>query len=230
MELRSGDPTLTWPDSIPRQGNSTAGAVPFQGSTLNPFYPPVCLKYHWDPTAILRRTLPQGPNQDLALDPRPWAKICMEYVNTGQASEQAPTPPPGMVFPPGGEFYPPTRYSSSIDSESLLRRLDRPLGTCDRDQYEPRERGDMYVPNSTVVRTQQPTSDMVSEMAMPRVLLRGGPYECREEADLDNWSRSGSLFNNATKQQRYNQAFRTKQLKINQAKSGSQNTAQDVSF
>ena len=70
MELRSGDPTLTSSDSTPREGNSTVSNVPFQGSTLSPFYPPVCLKYHWDPTAVLRRTLPQGPSQDLALDPR----------------------------------------------------------------------------------------------------------------------------------------------------------------
>jgi hypothetical protein len=135
-----------------------------------------------------------------------------------------------MVFPSGGEFYPPTRYSSSIDAESLLRRLDRPLGTCDKDQYEPKEYGDMYVANATVERTQQPSTDMVSELAMPRVLLRGGPYDCRQQADTANWSRSQSIFNNATKQQRYNQAFATKQLKANQARSGSQSAAQDVSF
>lgn len=230
MELRSGDPTLTSFDATPRQGNSTASGMPFQGSTLNPFFPPLCLKYHWDPTAVLRRTLPEGPNQNLPLDPRPWTKVCLEYVNTGQASEQAPAPPSGMVFPSGGEFYPPTRYSSSIDAESLLRRLDRPLGTCDKDQYEPKEYGDMYVANATVERTQQPSTDMVSELAMPRVLLRGGPYDCRQQADTANWSRSQSIFNNATKQQRYNQAFATKQLKLNQAKSGSQSAAQDVSF
>jgi hypothetical protein len=230
MELRSGDPTLTWSDPTPREGNSTTSQVPFAGSTLSPFYPPVCLKYHWDPTAVLRRVLPQGPNQDLPLDPRPWAKICLEYVNSGRASEQAPTPPPGMVFPAGGEFYPPTRYSSSIDNESLLRRLDRPLGTCDRDQYEPRQYGDMYVPNMTVPRKHQPTTEMVSELAMPRVLIRGGPYDCRDEAEKKDWSRSPYIFNNATKQQRYNQSFPTKQLKINEARSGAQNLAQDTSF
>lgn len=230
MELRSGDPTLSIMDPTPREGNSTVSGIPFQGSTLSPFYPPVCLKYHWDPTAILRRTLPQGPSQDLALDPRPWTKVCLEYVNSGRASEQAPTPPPGMVFPPGGEFYPPTRYSSSIDSESLLRRLDRPLGTCDKDQYEPKQYGDMYMANSTVVKTRQPSTEMMSELAMPKVLIRGGPYDCRQEGEAVAWSRSQSLFNNATKQQRYNQAFKTKQLKINQAISGAQNIAQDASF
>lgn len=230
MELRSGDPTLTSSDPTPREGNSTVSQIPFGGSPTQPFYPPVCLRYHWDPTAVLRKVLPQGPNQSLPVDPRPWAKICLEYVNSGHSSEQAPTPPPGMVFPSGGEFYPPTRYSSAIDNESLLRRLDRPLGTCDRDQYEPRRYGDMYVANMTVPRKQQPSTELMSELAMPKVLLRGGPYDCREEADQLNWSRSPYLFNNATKQQKYNQAFPTKQLKINEARSGAQNVAQDTSF
>jgi hypothetical protein len=88
----------------------------------------------------------------------------------------------------------------------------------------------MYVPNSTVVRRQAPTTEMVSELAMPKVLIRGGPYDCRLEADEKNWSRSPFLFNNATKQQKYNQAFPTKKLKVNQALSGSQNLAQDTSF
>lgn len=211
MELTSTDPT-------PRLGNAPASHAQFTNSPTQPFFPPVCLRYHWDPTAILRRTVPQGPAQPLALDPRPWAKVCLEYVNSGQSSEQAPTPPANMVFPPGGEFYPPTRYSSSIDKESLLRRLDRPLGTCDADQYEPSLHGDMYVSNQLVPDRQvTPSSQIVKELAMPQVLIRGGPYDCREEADKLNWSRSPNLFNNATKQQRYNQAFPTKQLVPNMA-------------
>jgi hypothetical protein len=123
-----------------------------------------------------------------------------------------------MVFPSGGEFYPPNRYSQAIDNESLLRRLDRPLGTCDAQQYEPNPRGDMYVSNKMVPdRLQKPSTDMVKELAMPKALIRAGPYDCRLEADKINWSRSTSLFNNATKQQRYNQGFPTKQLKPNQA-------------
>ena len=190
----------------------------FQSTGPTPFFPPVCLTYHWDPTAVLRRILPQGSPVPLALDPRPWAKVCLEYVNSGQSSEQAPVPPPNMVFPSGGEFYPPTRYSSSIDAESLLRRLDRPLGTCDAQQYEPNMRGDMYKDNTLVPdRPRKPSTEMVRELAMPQALLRAGPYDCRLEADQANWARSTSLFNNATKQQRYNQGFRTKQLKPNEA-------------
>jgi len=211
MELTSTDPT-------PRLGNSTANKASFGGSTTQPFFPPVCLQYHWDPTAILRRVVPQGPPVPLALDPRPWAKVCLEYVNSGQSSEQAPVPPSNMVFPSGGEFYPPTRYSSAIDNESLLRRLDRPLGTCDAEQYEPNQRGDMYISNQLVPdRVYTPTTEMVKELAMPKALLRAGLYDCRLDADKANWARSTSLFNNATKQQRYNQGFVTKQLQPHQA-------------
>ncbi len=211
MELTSTDPT-------PRLGNSTALQANFGNASTRDLFPPVCLTYHWDPTAVLRRVVPQGPQVPLALDPRPWAKVCLEYVNSGQSSEQAPLPPNTMVFPSGGEFYPPGRYSNAIDNESLLRRLDRPLGTCDNYQYEPNQKGDMYVPNRLVPdRVEKPTTDMVKELAMPQALLRAGPYDCRLEADKTNWSRSTSLFNNATKQQRYNQGFKTKQLQPNQA-------------
>jgi len=84
-------------------------------------------------------------------------------------------------------------------------------------QYEPNPKGDMYIPNRMVPAREQPQTDMVKELAMPQALLRAGPYDCRLEADRSNWSRSTSLFNNATKQQRYNQGFKTKQLKPNQA-------------
>jgi hypothetical protein len=62
-------------------------------------------------------------------------------------------------------------------------------------------------------RSQVPDSRFVSELAMPQALLRNGPYPCREEADLVNMSRAKLLFNNATKQARYNQPFATKKMK-----------------
>lgn len=196
----------------PTLGSSMVSPVPIEPAPTKPLFPPVCLKYHWDPTMILSRTLPQGPSVSLPLDPRPWTKVCLSYVNSGDSQEQAPMPPPSMVFPSGGEFYPPNRYSQAIGNESLLRRLDRPLGTCDAVQWEPNAQGDMYVSGILVPDRRVPTSAMVQEMAMPRVLIRPGAYPCREEADVANLERSQILFNNATKQQRYNQSFRTKKL------------------
>jgi hypothetical protein len=127
----------------------------------------------------------------------------MNYTTSGP-EEAAPLPPAGMVFGPGGAFYPPGRYAAAIGDESLLRRLDRPLGTCEGDEFRANERGDMYVPGINVPKYNTPTSKMVSELAMPRVLVgNSGAYRCRQEADTKNIQRSQLMFNNATKQQRY---------------------------
>jgi hypothetical protein len=76
----------------------------------------------------------------------------------------------------------------------------------------------MYISNQLVPdRVYTPTTEMVKELAMPKALIRAGLYDCRLDADKANWARSTSLFNNATKQQRYNQGFVTKQLKPHQA-------------
>lgn len=178
-------------------------SYPIRGSTTKPFHPPLCLKTHWDPTAMLRRIVPQGPAQPLPMDFRPWVKVCMEYTTSGPA-EQAPMPPDTMVFGPGGEFYPPGRYAAAIDSESRLRRLDRPLGTCEENQYVPNESGDLFHPEILVPRGAKTSSKMISELAMPQVLLQTpGGYTCRAAADAKNMARASQLFNNPTKQQRY---------------------------
>jgi hypothetical protein len=132
----------------------------------------------------------------------------MEYTTAGE--EQAPQhTDPNIVMPPGGKFYPPDRYSAAIDDESKLRVLDRPLGTCEGNQWEPSIRSDMY--NSRIlVPKGQSASDpsKIQELAYPRALLRSGPgpYECRGEDDKYNVSISSDYhFNNATKQDRYKQ-------------------------
>ena len=197
-------------DSITgRKGSSgsmraeSSDKYPIESSTTSPFFPAVCLRSHWDPTARLRRIVPQDPAQPLPTDFRPWVKVCMNYTTSGP-EEAAPLPPPGMVFGPGGSFYPPGRYAAAIGDESLLRRLDRPLGTCEDEQFRANEQGDMYVPGINVPKYGAPTSKMVSELAMPRVLVgNSGAYSCRQEADTKNTQRSQLMFNNATKQQRY---------------------------
>lgn len=135
----------------------------------------------------------------------------MEYTSAG-TNEEAPSIPDNVALPSGGQFYPPNRYSAAIDAESKLRRLDRPLGTCEADQYEPNPRGDLFNPRLVIPDRKQPDSRFVSELSFPQALLRAGPYPCRAEADAENLSRSGKLFNNATKQDKYKQAFPTKKL------------------
>jgi hypothetical protein len=177
-------------------------AFPFDGSKTKPFYPPVCLLEHWDRGAVIRHVLPQGYTA-LPMDFRPYTKVCKVY-RTSAPAVPAPAPPANMVFPPGGEFYPPTRYSSNIDEESLLRRLDRPLKKyCDLNQWLPNPAGDMYSTAPMKPTRTGPMSAMAKEIAMPQVCLKAGEYECRLQADRTNWSRSPRLFNNPTKQDRY---------------------------
>ncbi len=164
--------------------------------------PPVCLKTHWDPTEMIRHILPY---QRVALpqDPRPWVKVCKQYVTSGPA-EKAPMPPSHMVFPTGGQFYPPGRYAARIDDESVLRTLTQPLDKwCPTAQYIPDEDSTMYRAGSTVPDRKTVSSAFVQELSMPQALLRTDETTCRSENDTMYFQRSGRLFNNPTKQDRY---------------------------
>ncbi len=197
----------TPPLTYPREGGSPAWELPLENVGPSPFFPPVCLKTHWDPTAILRHTLPAGYVPQ-PLDPRPWTRICMSYTTAGG---EEPAPASGAtVLPSGGQFAPPDRYQAAIDNESRLRRLDRPLGTCEGNQWEPSLRSDMYDARQLVPRNTAPSNPaMIQEVAYPKALLRSGPYECRAIAQAADCARSSCdintapLFNNATKQDRY---------------------------
>uniref|UniRef100_A0A6C0K320 Uncharacterized protein n=1 Tax=viral metagenome TaxID=1070528 RepID=A0A6C0K320_9ZZZZ len=188
---------------IPYQADERPREFPFQAAgSAQKLFPPVCLTSHWDPTAMLRYILP-SQQVELPMDFRPYVRICKDYVTSAPAV-MAPLPPKDMVFPKGGEFYPPGRYSAAINNESKLFYLDRTLDRwCQTKEFVPRRDSDMYVPNSTVVRRQQSTSDFVQELAMPQAVLREDGYTCRTENDIGNWNRSPRLFNNPTKQDRY---------------------------
>jgi hypothetical protein len=164
--------------------------------------PPVCLRSHWDPEKIIRMTLPAGPQIPSILEPRPWTKVCMTYTTT-QDFEQAPRPADDVVYPSGGTVYPPTRYREAIDEESLLRRLDRPLGTCERNQYTPPLSGDLFRPRATLPDRVQVSDRFIQELSFPMACMRSEPYDCRAQAEQAAWARSPLPFNNATKQDRY---------------------------
>ena len=185
----------------------TAESYPFTAAgTEQQLYPPVCLRSHWDPTMILRHTLPEkgeGQSLPLPMDFRPYVKVCKDYVTSGPAVA-APLPPADMVFPMGGEFYPPGRYAAAIDHESALVYLDRRLDRwCQKKEWVPSLNSDMYVPNVLVPRSKPSNSAMVQELAMPQAVLRESAYDCRSTNDSVNWQKSGRLFNNPTKQDRY---------------------------
>ena len=188
---------------IPHRIEERPQQFPFgTAGTANSLFPPVCLTSHWDPTQMLTHILP-NQHVDLPLDFRPYVKVCKDYVTSAPAT-MAPLPPKDMVFPMGGEFYPPGRYSENINNESKLFYLDRRLDRwCQTKEFVPKTSSDMYVPNTTVVRTHRPTSAFVQELAMPQSVLREDAYNCRTENDIGNWNRSPRLFNNPTKQDRY---------------------------
>ncbi len=196
--------SVTPPIHYPRAGGSPVQDLPIGDQGPADFYPPVCLKTHWDPTTILRRTLPSGAALALPLDPRPWTRVCMQYTTAGE-QERAPDVPASVVLPSGGQFYPPGRYQAAIDEESQLRRLDRPLGTCEGNQWEPSLRSDMFNAH-VLVPDRAPPADptRVHEISFPRALLRTGPYDCREANDRAAVAMTSDfIFNNATKQDRY---------------------------
>jgi hypothetical protein len=136
----------------------------------------------------------------------------MEYTTAG-ANEAAPPVSADVALPSGGKFYPPSRYLEAVDNESRLRRLDRPLGTAEIQQYVPSVKSTMFS-NQKLLPRRTADSKFVSELAVPQALLRTGPYPCREEADNINMERSRKLFNNATKQDKYKQTFPTKKLSV----------------
>jgi len=177
-------------------------AFPFDGANHD-LFPPVCIRSHWDAEQIIRRTLPNSKPIATPLTPRPWTKVCLTYT-TSADFEDAPRPDDSVVFPSGGDVYPPTRYREAIDKESLLRRLDRPLDKwCDRGQYLPPKDGDMYVPNATVEHRGGRDPAFIEELSFPKACMRGGDYECRFNAEQEAWARSPRMFNNTTKQDRY---------------------------
>ena len=197
-------------DSIPSlnypvEKGSPVMEYPLKNEGPVDFFPPVCLKTHWDPTMILKRTLPDGYVPQ-STDPRPWTRICMEYTTAGE-QDMAPEVNPTIVMPMGGQFYPASKYKEAIDDESKLHGLDRPLGTCEGDQWQPNERGDMF--NSRLLvpeRTRAIDPRNIEELAYPKALLRSGPYDCRAENDAYAIKTSSDyMFNNATKQDRYKQ-------------------------
>lgn len=167
-------------------------------------FPPVCIRTHWNPTAILTHTLPDQ-QVSLPMDFRPWTKVCKEYVTSGPI-EQPPIPPSSMVFPSGGGFYPPGRYATAIDTESELKELNRPLDKwCSAKKYRVSPESTLFNARATVpTRAGTRANHIVDELAMPRVLINLKEYGCRHNVDVENWNRSQLPFNNATRQARMN--------------------------
>ena len=180
----------------------TEGTYPIVNEGPNDFFPPVCNQFHFDPTMMIKHTLPEEQySVPLPLGPRPWTKICLEYVNSS-TNEPAPDTDPNIAFPAGGFFQDPNKYLASVDSESQLRRLNQPLRKCDTGQFLPEQDGDMF--NSRILVPNNPKrTSQIPDIAMPKTVISAGPYRCREQADTVNTAVSNKTFFNTTKQDRY---------------------------
>lgn len=207
-------------------------------TTLDPKLSRYCAPRHWDPTMIFRRSVPGGMQDNslsLPMDPRPWAKICLQYVNSGPA-EPAPAVPPTMVLPGASEFYPPGRYSAAINDESLLRRLDRPLnndllpgrGSCFPQQYTLPETSDALQQYVLLPPQQPPKSKMVRDLADPPVLQHLGQYKCSEEAMICNLRGAPRIFNNFTSLSKYQQKDATCGSMLWQTRNGKNPSADNL--
>ncbi len=174
--------------------------------------PPVCLKTHWDPTAISRYyTLPDAM-VSVPLPFRPATQVCRQYVTSAPVEQL-----PGTLttLPLRSNLSPPDRYSYAIDSESQLRRLDRPLGTPEGAQYVPNlgETAPLFSQRMYVA-SRAPNMHSISELEFPRVLMRAdgasAGYACREADYSKERAREkvsldkGRMFNYATKYTKYN--------------------------
>jgi len=194
-------------------GGITPAPLPLgNDTTLDPKLSHYCAPKHWDPTMVYQYTVPSGPSQSLPMDPRPWTKVCLQYVNSGPATP-APAVPQSLVVTGAGEFYPPGRYSSAIDKESALRRLDRPLnedllpgrGSCFPQQYVLPDGSDALQQYVLLPPQVAPKSAMVRELDTPRVLQNMRQYPCSEQAMVCDLLGAPKFFNNFTSMQKYNQ-------------------------
>jgi len=191
----------------------TPARVPIgNDKTLDPSLAHYCAPKHWDPTRIYYYTVPDGPPQALPMDPRPWTKVCLQYINSGPATA-APSVPNSLVVTGAGEFYPPGRYAEAIDNESRLRRLDRPLNedllpgrfSCFPKQYVLPDSSDALQQYVLLPPQVLPASKMVREMESPSVIRNITQYKCSEEAMVCDLKATPKVFNNFTSLQKYNQ-------------------------
>ena len=142
----------------------------------------------------------------LPMDPRPWARISLAYKNSGSSEERVAKPKDDVVYPFGGAKYPPTRYSSAIDVESSLYRLDRQLGRGDMIEDE-----EKYTPDQAKIQMFYKAnpkfrlSPMTRELESPAVLGLVGSNQCMNEALSCNMQAVDKRWMHPTKLDKYKQ-------------------------
>jgi hypothetical protein len=193
-------------------------------------FPPVCISSTtWDPTRVVKSILPDPntPQSQQVLDPRQAVQVCRQYYTESPADSlpkgvleadvplQIPAALQGPVefmrpeasklpapVPPGGAAglgAPYSVWAAEVDREADLLRLNERLTKCKELRYQPR--ADQLAADQTNVLPDQPAT-----LAFPQpapVLKAGNRAGCREADDDQAWNRSGRMFFNCTRQDRY---------------------------
>jgi hypothetical protein len=188
-------------------------------------FPPYCLSSAtWDPTRAVKHilpdptTLPQQP-----LDPRQAVQVCRQYYTESPADslppgvleKDIPLPIPAAFqgpvefmrpetmklpapVPPGGAAglgAPYSIWAAEVDREADLLRLREKLTKCKEYRYAPQPQ--------QLVADQTNVLDQSDDSAYAKVLSVQGRAGCRDADDDAAWNRSGRLFFNSTKLDRY---------------------------
>lgn len=179
----------------------------------NEAFPAICVKAHWDPTAVSAYILPTV-RQENPLDPRPASKICTTYyttsagdtaTTTAQASV-APVAPGGRVpvteFPLGGAAgrgFPNEYYQAVVNNESDIYRLGEPLTRCAERRYIPAGGAPAHIMGTNTV----PGADLSNTSSLSPFLTEVRTQAgCRAEDDERAMARSNRLFSNPTRYDR----------------------------
>lgn len=130
----------------------------------------------------------------------------MNYVNSGPA-EMAPTP---TFIPLGAQIANPIPYIQHVNDESTLERLGRPLQkdlpqSCNPRQYAPSPNSTLYQQQTLLPKPTIRPNAIMHGLEHPAVLQQTGQYECSSQAMMCDAAANANYWNNATKQQKFNQ-------------------------
>jgi hypothetical protein len=186
--------------------------------------PPICLRTHWDPTAVSRQILPPvasmgAQSASMVFDPRPATMICHQYYTTsagdaGAAAAQYAAAPmdvpaalrgglqrpeaatPQVAFPPGGAAGRGFPYAGyNPAAESDLFRVQEHLTKCAEKRYLPPQGAP--APDMGVREIQG-----ADQNPNIRANIVTTSTHCRAEDDQAAWERSSRLFFNPTRYDR----------------------------
>jgi hypothetical protein len=179
--------------------------------TFQTVFPPVCLKTHWDPSALSKYVLPQDLKIPLPVDPRPLFRNCINYFNltpNTEATKAESVVRSKLDIPtqPGGNSraVPYELYVKNVDKESDLF-LNHPQDQCDDSKWMAERDSDLFVNRHRPVPGPSDDSGLVkvTELEKPLATITpNGPYKCRADVDQSAWGRSARVFNNPTREDR----------------------------